>query len=348
MHKRTGQQTGLPTQRSWRALHFLPWLALSFSISVSLSFWSTPCAADQSAGKSRKFRLRYAGSITGDANAKLRVWIPVPQSDVAQEVRQIGAKFPVAVQMGKESRYGNQMAYFETMLDQDSIKFHLDYEITRHEVRFQPKPPPADVQLSKTERQLFLRPNRNVPVTGQPLRLLPQIGVNTDVLASARLIYDRVDEHVRYDKSRPGYGEGNVLWVCDSGFGNCTDFHSLFISLARSQAIPARFQIGFPLPNERGAGTIGGYHCWAAFHEPQRGWIPVDISEADKHPELKEYYFGNLTENRVSFSIGRDIHLVPRQAGAPLNYFVYPYAEANGQAVTKNRIQLSVSYEDLE
>jgi transglutaminase-like putative cysteine protease len=28
-----------------------------------------------------------------------------------------------------------------------------------------------------------------------------------------------------------------------------TDFHSLFIAMARSQKIPARFQIGFPILN---------------------------------------------------------------------------------------------------
>ena len=30
----------------------------------------------------------------------------------------------------------------------------------------------------------------------------------------------------------------------------------------------------------------------------------------DKHPDLKHYYFGNLTENRVTLTTGRDIDLV--------------------------------------
>jgi hypothetical protein len=30
---------------------------------------------------------------------------------------------------------------------------------------------------------------------------------------------------------------------------------------------------------------------------------------------------------------GRDLLLVPRQAADPLNYFVYPYAEADGKPV---------------
>ena len=34
--------------------------------------------------------------------------------------------------------------------------------------------------------------------------------------------------------------QGDVLWVCDSRFGNCTDFHSLFISWARAKGLPQR------------------------------------------------------------------------------------------------------------
>ena len=137
------------------------------------------------------------------------------------------------------------------------------------------------------------------------------------------------------------------MWVCDSRTGNCTDFHSLFISWSRANKIPARFEIGFPLPTERGEGQIKGYHCWAMFHTEDHGWVPVDISEADKHPKMKEYYFGNLTADRVGFSVGRDIVLTPKQEGPPLNYFVYPYVEVDGKPLPKEQIELRFSYKDL-
>lgn len=74
--------------------------------------------------------------------------------------------------------------------------------------------------------------------------------------------------------------------------------------------------------------------------------MPVDISEADKHPELKEYYFGNLTENRIALSKGRDIVLVPKQAGAPLNYFIYPYVEVDGSAWPTDKMEFEFGYVD--
>ena len=151
---------------------------------------------------------------------------------------------------------------------------------------------------------------------------------------------------MKYDKSKPGYGNGDSVWACDSRTGNCTDFHSLFISVARARGVPAKFQIGFPLPAERGMGKIGGYHCWAQFHSASQGWVPVDISEADKAPEKKDYFFGNLNENRIQFTTGRDIVLSPPQKGPPLNYFVYPHVEVDGKTWPKDRIRLSFGYRD--
>ena len=57
----------------------------------------------------------------------------------------------------------------------------------------------------------------------------------------------------------------------------------------------------------------------------------MDISEADKHPEKKDYFFGRIDENRVHLTSGRDIVLAYAQDSPPLNFFVYPYAELGGE-----------------
>jgi hypothetical protein len=108
--------------------------------------------------------------------------------------------------------------------------------------------------------------------------------------------------------------------------------------------IPAKFEIGFPIPGDRGQGEIGGYHCWAEFYLAGYGWVPVDASEARKHPEKREYFFGAHDENRVQLSVGRDIILNPAQKGAALNYFVYPYVEVNGEPFQK--VSKAFSFKD--
>jgi transglutaminase-like putative cysteine protease len=150
---------------------------------------------------------------------------------------------------------------------------------------------------------------------------------------------------MRYDKSGEGWGRGDAVWACTSKRGNCTDFHSLFIGMMRSSGIPARFEIGFPLPEGKTEGDIPGYHCWAQFHLAGVGWVPVDASEAWKNPAKRDFFFGAHDTNRVFFTYGRDIRLSSDQKADPLNYFIYPYAETNGQPV-KN-LQTHFSFRDV-
>jgi transglutaminase-like putative cysteine protease len=202
---------------------------------------------------------------------------------------------------------------------------------------------------AKNERvSRYLEPDQKVPITGKPLELLKDQALPADQFAAARVMYDVVNQHMTYKKVGSGWGQGDVLWACDSRYGNCTDFHSLFISLSRGNKIPSKFEMGFPVPEKRGEGPIGGYHCWAWFFPEGKGWIPVDISEANRNPRLTEYFFGNLTEDRVQFTTGRDINLEPRQQGPALNFFIYPYVEVNGQPYPAEKVQRSFAYRDSE
>jgi transglutaminase-like putative cysteine protease len=120
--------------------------------------------------------------------------------------------------------------------------------------------------------------------------------------------------------------------------------------MARSQGIPARFAVGFSLPEARGAGVITGYHCWAELYVRGRGWVPVDSSEAAKalakgDPARKDYYYGHHDENRIEFSRGRNLTLEPAQQAGPLNFFVYPYAEVDGKK--HDALERKLSFTDL-
>ena len=136
------------------------------------------------------------------------------------------------------------------------------------------------------------------------------------------------------------FGNGNSIYACDIGVGNCTDYHSYFISLCRTLNIPSRFHIGFSIPNKESEseGKIAGYHCWADYYIDGEGWAPVDISEADKDTSKIDYFFGALDENRIEFTVGRDFSL--RNLDEPVNFFVYPIVK--GSNFTK-----SFSYKNL-
>jgi transglutaminase-like putative cysteine protease len=227
------------------------------------------------------------------------------------------------------------MFYAETAsATQPEVHFDIEYDVIRHERVALGKNTSEVIptSLSYTERHLDLQPDLLVPVTGLPADLAVKVTQGkTQPFDKARAIYDYVFTTMRYDKTGTGWGHGDVLYACDAKKGNCTDFHSLFIAMARSQGIPARFEIGFPLPPDKHSSEIAGYHCWSDFYIDGKGWIPVDISEAWKHQEKHDYFFGSHDVNRVQFSMGRDLRLNPAQDGKPLNYFVYPYVEVDGK-----------------
>jgi transglutaminase-like putative cysteine protease len=306
-----------------------------------------PVAAEagKSPPRSRTFRFTYAATVTGlKPGQKARIWLPVPPSNLAQDVTLLNADLPAKGRPGKEKQYGNRLMYVEARANREGkVPLRVVYRVTRREEKAEKGSMEDAARLAR-----FLEPDALVPIDGKPLRLIEGKKLPRDPEARARVLYDLVDRHMRYDKTGTGWGRGDAVWACDAKHGNCSDFHSLFISLARSQKIPAKFVIGFPLPEKHGKGIIPGYHCWAYFKPAaDKGWVPVDISEANKNPKLRDYYFGNLTPDRIAFSIGRDITLVPRQAGKPLNFFIYPYVEVAGKPWPQEKIETRFSFQDL-
>lgn len=298
---------------------------------------------------SRNFTFHYAFTVRNlPLGKKVRVWIPAAQSDAYQEVKIVSAKGDLMVKKTRESKYGNEIYFAETgSATQPELHFDVEYDVVRHErVALNPAAHLIATSLTNKERQEDLQPDALVPITGVPADLAAKVTQGKmHSLDKARAIYDYVFTTMRYDKTGTGWGHGDALYACDAKKGNCTDFHSLFIAMARSQGIPARFEIGFPLPPDKHSDEIAPYHCWADFYVDGNGWIPVDISEAWKHPEKRDYFFGSHDVNRVQFSVGRDLQLNPAQDGKPLNYFVYPYVEVDGQEYPN--VSLAFSFADV-
>ncbi len=299
--------------------------------------------------RSRTFEFTYAATVTAlPAGKKVRIWLPVATSGPAQAVRVLGSEVKsgdpsVRGKFTTGKQYGNRFFFVETTPRDGKVSVKLVYRVTRREVKGATRGGEDAADLAR-----FLRPDALVPITGKPLRLLDGKELPDDPMRKARLFYDTVNAHMKYSKEGTGWGRGDSAWACDSRTGNCSDFHSLFISLARAHRVPARFEIGFPLPAARGQGTIPGYHCWAYFHVEGKGWLPVDISEANKDPRRTDYYFTNLSEDRVSFSTGRDLELSPRQAGKPVNFLVYPHVEVDGKEYPSSKVQKRFAYRDVK
>ena len=270
-----------------------------------------------------------------EGSKTLSIWIPLPRESRVQHVRDLTIACPLPHTVARDPVYGNHILFIEAESGlPESVSVDVSFSVRRKGYRVAEPMRVGSVTVHPADLERFLRPNRLVPTGGIIAeRARKAVAGRRGTLEKAHAIYENVLETMKYDKSGEGWGRGDAVYACDVGRGNCTDFHSLFIGMARSVGIPARFVIGFPLPPERGEGTIPGYHCWAEFYDETRGWIPVDASEAWKHPEKREFLFGGLDPDRVAFTMGRDIPLPPAgQAPAEtVNYLIYPRVLVDGR-----------------
>ena len=281
--------------------------------------------------RERSFEFTYVAELAvPEGAAKVQMWLPYPKSDNYQDVRLLSIQSSLPTKLYQEYTYRNSMLFLSmSAADLEPVRVEMSFRVTRREHQesdFMELEDPEGWIDSSASR--WLRPDRLAPIDDS-VREQAEVVVEgtTTVVDKARAIFDYTVDNVEYG----GGGAG---------------FLAVFTGFARAVGIPVKFQIGFPIPLERGEGQIEGYHCWAEFYVPGFGWVPVDASEANLHPDKRDYFFGAHDENRVEFTIGRDIKLNPLQAGEPLNYFIYPYAEIDGKPVSD--IQREFFYKDLD
>lgn len=272
----------------------------------------------------------------------LQIMVPLPPSNDQQSIisRSIDLKPDPArnqIEIRKESTYGNEFwAWTIDKPQPNPTTVTFRYKVLRrfHSVGPWQKAEKLDYKVGETAPfQQFLKADARVPIDGELILKLKQEIPKSAVtpVQKAKAIYDYVVDNMEYKKVGTGWGNGDTYWACSQKYGNCTDFHALVTSMARAEGIPAKFAIGFPIPEGKSEGEIAGYHCWLELYLPQLAWMPLDASEAKKNLKKREFFFGHHPADRILFSVGRDLKL-PGMKDRPLNFFIYPYVEKDGKA----------------
>ncbi len=297
---------------------------------------------------SRTFGFVYHSSVqeVPAGTRQVRVWIPVPIDTLDQTIHDVRVRglagntsFEIAPEEFDRGEFDGEKAGVQwsardfrsgtgrslCVTTAKPVELEVTFEVTRYETH-------GGGEATSEELREYLEADSLIPLGGKVSEVAGSLPGSDDPNQTARELYNHTLDRMKYDKPDGGkWGRGDAEWACDSGYGNCTDFHSYFMGLARTKGIPARFEMGFPVPGgDEPEKEVSGYHCWAFYWSEGHGWVPVDISEADKHPEKAEYFFGTLDHDRVTMTEGRDVELDPKPAAGTLNFFVYPYVEVDG------------------
>jgi transglutaminase-like putative cysteine protease len=319
--------------------------------------------------KQASFQIKNEFKVQPPKGAKtVRIWFAVPQEDAVSVVREFRVTADFPVQYFRDD-WGNSVGYAEINSPAAGpITIREEFVLTRSEIRNAIDPAKTRPLTDQERAALFayLQPSTHVIVNDQIRALSTSIvGGETNPILAARKIYNWTLENVDYWVKDPDHLKaspvGSTEYCLRSKTGNCTDFHSLFASLAMASGIPTRMVYGSLLkPTLNGVQIDGSYHCWIYFFAPNYGWLPLDVSLAniygkefpvtDKNKKLVElttatgykgldpskvdYYFGNLDERRVTWSMGRDLIMQPPQEDGPVNALTKMYVEIDGKQST--------------
>lgn len=290
---------------------------------------------DPSAAGLMEFDVSYRTDVhrLPSAAKDVHVWLPVPSADSAQEISNFEVDSPFPYEVTRDKTFGTKMLHVSPGAQLEPFTLEARYRVTRRRTGIQ------KATLAEAEAAKYLQLTRTVRMTPDIEVFADEIlGDTTDPYQIGRRVFDGIQEILFYDNAIPGCGTGDTAWIMKHRRGKCDDYHALFMAIMVSRGVPIRWEQGFPLPfpdesradTGQLAGDCSGSHCWTSFYSPDHGWVPVDVSEADKAEQNGDFFFGSLSPNRFQVSVGRSVVLNPAQGGAPLPSFAFAYAEADG------------------
>ena len=313
-----------------------------------------PCSA---MARDRSGEIELAVTIAApDDSRDVRVWIPYPVSDDAQDISHVRISGNFS-QSGiyREKETGNLALYAEWTTPTKDRAITLTFDATVKELM--KKDFPAVESAMPVEIKEYLKSTAFIPTDGKVREIALSITNDRQKISEkARAVYQWVVENTVRDPDVKGCGTGEVEKVIAKKGGKCADISSVFVSVARAAGVPAREVFGLRLGKKDEEDMTGGHHCWAEFYVPGYGWTPADAADvrkimlADKldingaHDKIN-YYFGGVDSYRIALARGgRGYYLSPRQNDGPLNYFMYPYAEVNGKSLEWLAAQSDLKY----
>ncbi|MCB1173110.1 MAG: transglutaminase domain-containing protein [Leptospiraceae bacterium] len=186
-----------------------------------------------------------------------------------------------------------------------------------------------------TESNLpYVDPNHSA-IKGRGRMVMKKSGGS--ILRYAQNIYDYTSRAYRY--LNPNTGIHPIDQIIQNGGGDCGNLSSIFISLMRTQAVPARHLVGIRADNN--------FHAWAEFYHPRYGWIPVDVTY--KNSNQRGDYFGRIASRDKAIILHPDVNLIVEKAPgqsftAPIlqgfYWWVWGQGSVDGKLVPEQRISV--------
>lgn len=257
----------------------------------------------------------------------MKLWVPAPFNDREQEITGLTVNSRIPHTTTEDDEWHNKMFFFTSDKVKAGDRIVLKYRMKRKAV--------GTINDAQESPKRHLVPSEWEKWDNAITQYVDElVGRETDPIKIGRVVYDALIDRTAY--IHEACGRGVSAFTFEEKVGRCDEFHALFRSMMMYKGVPVKWEQGLLLPYPSALKKRGEFdadcvnaHSWVKFHIGGNKWLPVDLSEAKRRPDLRDYYFGRITPNRIKLSIGRGFNLNPKQEGI-INTFPYAYAEADG------------------
>lgn len=295
------------------------------------------------------YAVDFSAVVTPPQGCKvLKVWLPLPPSNEAQQVRDSRlSTFPIHVepQIATEKVYGNRFAYFEFHRPQGAQIIRHRFQATVAEMNWNVE---QDKVLEVAQWPAAFEPylqSHQIQQQEALEKVLVEIRPNSKQgLSTFAAAMRWVNENLEYDHAKASL-RADVDHALTFMRGHCSDYHGLCATLGRSLGYPTRVTYGLSLYPKNSPS-----HCKLEAYLPPYGWVSFDLSEtqklvdkigdSDMLAETDKRALADATWKRLQRGFrencwllvtrGTNYQLAPR-ASRPVSVVRTIYAEADGE-----------------
>lgn len=229
------------------------------------------------------YQVDFSAVVTAPYHTKtLKVWVPIPQSDAAQEVTESKLQtFPMQVEpkFGTEEKFGNRFAYFEFDHPKGAQIIRHTFQVKVWELHWDVDSKKVlPVQKWGDSFAPYLRSESQAVVINDGMNnLLEEIRPErTNDFQDLSSVMGWVDSHFTYDHVNASL-QASSLHALDGQRGHCSDYHGFCAAMGRAIGYPTRVTYGInPFPKNSPS------HCKLEAFLPPYGWVSFDVSETQK------------------------------------------------------------------